>query len=529
MSRPVRRTILALAATATALTLGMSTAPAQAAPPAALPKLIPAPASLKSLPGKDFQLTAGSSIAVLPPTGQAAAVAQFLAGVLRKSTGYALPVNRPTAGSKIVLTLGGPASLGQEGYDLTSTAHAVVIRARTAEGLFRGITTLRQLLPAKVEAGAKQPGPWTAPSVHVTDYPRFSWRGTMLDVSRHFFPVAAVKRYLDLASLYKINILHLHLADDQGWRIVVDSWPRLATYGGSTQVGGGAGGYYTKKDYQELIAYAAARYITIVPEIDTPGHTNAALASYADLNCNGVAPPLYTGTEVGFSSLCVAKPLTYKFLDDVVREIAEITPGPFFHLGGDEAHSTPHEDYVTFVNKLQPIVKAHGKRVIGWDEIGAATLLPGSYAQHWDTASGSQPGTEKARNAVAQGAKLVISPANKAYLDMKYNKQTPLGLSWAGYVEVKDSYDWNPQTLVDGIKESDIAGVEAPLWSETLVKIADVEFMAFPRLPGIAELGWSPVATHNWDAYKVRLGAQAPRWAVLGVNYYRSTQVPWAA
>ena len=152
----------------------------------------------------------------------------------------------------------------------------------------------------------------------------------------------------------------------------------------------------TRRRTTELVAYAAARYITIVPEIDSPSHTNAALASYADLNCDGVAPPLYTGTEVGFSSLCVAKPLTYKFLDDVVREISEISPGAFYHIGGDEAHSTPHDDYVTFVNKLQPIVKAHGKRVIGWDEIGAATRA-GQLAQHWDTATGSQPGTEKAR------------------------------------------------------------------------------------------------------------------------------------
>ncbi|WP_163513418.1 beta-N-acetylhexosaminidase [Fodinicola acaciae] len=527
MSRPTRRTILTAAA-ATALSLGLPTTPAEAAESAAeLPKLIPAPASLKSLPGKDFQLTARSSIAVLPAYGQPLAAAEMLAGVLRQSTGFALPVNRPSSGPKIVLTLGGPASLGQEGYELTATAHAVLIRARTAEGLFRGITTLRQLLPAKVEASSHQPGPWAVPSVRIADHPRFGWRGAMLDVSRHFFPVAAVKRYLDLISLYKINVLHLHLADDQGWRIVVDSWPRLATYGGSTQVGGGAGGYYTKRDYQDLVAYAAARFITIVPEIDSPGHTNAALASYAELNCDGVAPPLYTGTDVGFSSLCVAKPLTYKFLDDVVREIAEITPGAFYHLGGDEAHSTPHDDYVTFVDKLQPIVKAHGKRVIGWDEIGAASLLPGSYAQHWDPATGNQPGTEKARNAVAKGAKLVMSPASRAYLDMKYNKQTPLGLSWAGYVEVKDSYDWDPATIVSGLQESDIAGVEAPLWSETLVKIADIEFMAFPRLPGIAELGWSPAASHGWDAYKLRLAAQAPRWSVLGVNYYRSTQVPW--
>ena len=168
----------------------------------------------------------------------------------------------------------------------------------------------------------------------------------MLDVSRHFFTVDQVKRYIDQLALYKINKLHLHLSDDQGWRIAIDSWPRLATYGGSTQVGGGQGGYYTKADYKEIVRYAASRHLEVVPEIDMPGHTNAALASYAELNCDGVAPPLYTGTEVGFSSLCVGKDVTYDFVDDVIRELAAITPGRYLHIGGDEAHSTSHEDYV---------------------------------------------------------------------------------------------------------------------------------------------------------------------------------------
>ncbi|WP_228984746.1 family 20 glycosylhydrolase, partial [Streptomyces sp. DH12] len=183
----------------------------------------------------------------------------------------------------------------------------------------------------------------------------------MLDVSRHFFSVDEVKRYIDRIALYKINKLHLHLSDDQGWRIAVDSWPRLAAYGGSTEVGGGPGGHYTKDDYREIVRYAASRYLEVVPEIDMPGHTNAALASYAELNCDGVAPPLYTGTEVGFSSLCVGKEITYDFVEDVVREIAALTPGRYLHIGGDEAHSTPHEEYVAFMERVQPVVARYGK------------------------------------------------------------------------------------------------------------------------------------------------------------------------
>ena len=168
--------------------------------------------------------------------------------------------------------------------------------------------TLRQLLPAAVEKDTVQPGPWLVAGGTIVDYPRFAYRGAMLDVARHFFTVDQVKRYIDQIALYKINKLHLHLSDDQGWRIAIDSWPRLATYGGSTQVGGGPGGYYTKAEYREIVALRGLRATsTVVPEIDMPGHTNAALASYAELNCDGVAPPLYTGTEVGFSSLCVAQ------------------------------------------------------------------------------------------------------------------------------------------------------------------------------------------------------------------------------
>jgi hexosaminidase len=349
----------------------------------------------------------------------------------------------------------------------------------------------------------------------------------MLDVSRHFFTVAQVKRYIDQLALYKINTLHLHLSDDQGWRIAVDSWPRLATYGGSTQVGGGKGGYYTKDDYREIVRYAGSRYLEVVPEIDMPGHTNAALASYAQLNCDGVAPPLYTGTEVGFSSLCAPKEVTYDFVDDVIRELAALTPGRYLHIGGDEAHSTSHADYVTFMDRVQPIVAKYGKTVIGWHQLTGAHPAKGALAQYWGLDGTSA--TEKAQVAAAaqNGTGLILSPADRLYLDMKYTSSTRLGTKWAGYVEVQRSYDWNPGNYLPGAPASAIQGVEAPLWSETLKTSADIEYMAFPRLPGAAELGWSPAATHNWNTYKLRLAAQAPRWDALGMSYYRSPQVPW--
>jgi hexosaminidase len=403
----------------------------------------------------------------------------------------------------------------------------VRLEAGSAEGLFRGVQTLRQLLPPSVESPTVKPGPWTMPGVEVQDSPRFAWRGTMLDVARHFFTVEQVERYIDLAALYKINTLHLHLSDDQGWRIAIDGWPRLATYGGSTAVGGGKGGYYTQADYTQIVRYAADRYMTVVPEIDGPGHTNAALASYARLNCDGKAPPLYTGTDVGFSSWCIAKSVTYELLDDVLGQLARLTPGPYLHVGGDEAHSTTPADYATFIERVGPIVSEYGKKMAGWNEIGAAKIPAGSVAQYWSTAKGSEKDTQTARDAVAQEAKIVMSPANHAYLDIKYDAGTPLGQDWAGLVEVRDSYDWDPATLVDGVAEKDVLGVEAPLWSETIATNDDIDYMTFPRLPAIAEIGWSPQAERSWTGFRPRLAAQGPRWSAMSVNYYRSPQVPW--
>ncbi|MGK5630049.1 family 20 glycosylhydrolase, partial [Streptomyces sp. URMC 123] len=413
--------------------------------------------------------------------------------------------------------------VGGEGYRLVVTRRAVTISAREPAGLFHGVQTLRQLLPAAVEKDTPQPGPWRVAGGTIVDAPRYAYRGAMLDVARHFFTVEQVKRYIDQLALYKINKLHLHLSDDQGWRIAIDSWPRLATYGGSTQVGGGPGGYYTKAQYRELVRYAASRYLEVVPEIDMPGHTNAALASYAPLNCDGIAPPLYTGTEVGFSSLCVPKKITYDFVDDVVREVAALTPGRYLHIGGDEADATSPADYVTFMDRAQRTVARYGKTVIGWHQLVNARPAKGAVAQYWGLTGKEKEVAEAAK----AGTPLILSPANRSYLDMKYTKDTPLGLDWAGYVEARQSYEWNPGAYIEGAPRSAILGVEAPLWSETISTSDHIEYMAFPRLPGIAELGWSPERALNWESYRTRLAAQGPRWTALGIDYYRSPQIPW--
>ncbi|MFI1849182.1 beta-N-acetylhexosaminidase [Streptomyces sp. NPDC020480] len=501
-------------------------ATAAGARPVPLDRVVPAPASVRPAE-TPYTLGPRTRILVAPGSRAARQVGDYLAGVLRPSTGYRLPVTAHGGGDGIRLRLVGEAAggrgLGAEGYRLEVTRRGITISAREPAGLFHGVQTLRQLLPAAVERKTSQPGPWTVSGGTVTDVPRYAYRGAMLDVSRHFFTVRQVKTYIDQLALYKINTLHLHLSDDQGWRIAIDSWPRLATYGGSTQVGGGPGGFYTKADYREIVRYAASRHLTVVPEIDMPGHTNAALASYAELNCDGVAPPLYTGTEVGFSSLCAPKEVTYDFADDVIRELAALTPGRYLHIGGDEAHSTSHEDFVAFMDRVQPIVAKYGKTVIGWHQLTGARPAKGAIAQYW-----GQDGSEKeVADAARAGTRLILSPANRAYLDMKYDEDTPLGQDWAGLVDARQSYDWDPGTYIQGAPASSVLGVEAPLWTETLSTSAHLEYMAFPRLPGIAELGWSPSATHDWAGYRVRLAAQGPRWDALGIDYYRSPQVPW--
>jgi hexosaminidase len=458
----------------------------------------------------------------------ATAIAEMLAAQLRKSTEFPVAVGAAASavrGGIILRLVGDHPSLGNEGYELTVSSDSVRLIANQPAGLFHGIQTIRQLLPADIEADAgAERSQWPIPAVSIVDQPRFAWRGAMMDVARHFFTVDEVEQFIDILALYKFNTLHLHLSDDQGWRIAIDSWPRLATYGGSTEVGGGPGGYYTKDEYAEIVRYAASRHLTVVPEIDMPSHTNAALASYAELNCDGQAPPLYTGTSVGFSSLCVPLERTYDFVDDVIRELAAMTPGPYIHIGGDEAHSTSHEDYVTFMDRVQPIVAKYGKTVIGWHQLVEAHPVDGAIAQFWGT-SGDAPEVAK---AAQHGTRLVLSPANRSYLDMQYNEDCPLGLHWAGYVDVRQSYDWDPGSYVEGAPKDAVLGVEAPLWSETLETSDDIEFMAFPRLPGVAVRGWSPASTHDWDTYRVRLAAQAPRWDALGIDYYRAPAVPWA-
>lgn len=521
-----------------ALAAGLFVSSCAKAPPRTLPpapaanvspsvhNVIPQPSTLEALTGDGFSITSNTIVAVTPGDDRVLWVARYLADLIGLAAAPQ-PLRVSAAGAAIPLGAISleldPAVAGPESYELTVTPERVTIRASQAAGMFYGVQSFRQLLPAFVEYDAVRPDkarPVVATAVRITDRPRFAWRGAMLDVARHFLSVEEVKRFVDLMVIYKLNRLHLHLADDQGWRVEIRAWPKLTTHGGSTEVGGGAGGYYTQAEYADLVNYASQRFVTVVPEIDMPGHTNAALASYAELNCDGKARALYTGIEVGFSALCVENERTYAFISDVVREIAAITPGPWFHVGGDEVKTLTPQQYAGFIERVQAIVQSHGKHMIGWDEVSASRLSPTSIVQMWRPKA-------VAADAVSQGAKLIMSVANRAYLDMKYERDTAIGLTWAGYISVQTAYEWDPVAIIAEVPETSVLGVEAPLWSETIASIRDVEYLAFPRLIAIAELGWSSANTRDWASFRQRLGAHGPRLTALGVNYHRAPDVPW--
>ncbi len=484
--------------------------------------IIPIPVSVEAT-GSAFSITEETVIYISDDNEELRSVAQYLANKLGPATGFDIKIEAndkvPSLGIYLNI-ISATNELGLEGYELEVKNELVTISANDPEGVFRGIQTLRQLLPASIEASSVQTDKWDIATGKIVDYPAYEFRSSMLDVSRHFFSKENVKRYIDLISTYKMNTLHLHLSDDQGWRVEIKSWPNLTKHGGKTEVGGGEGGFYTQEDYKEIVQYAAERYITIIPEIDMPGHTNAALSSYPELNCSGQAPELYTGTEVGFSTLCTDKEITYKFVDDVIGELAAMTPGPYIHVGGDESHVTPLEDYVPFINRVQEIVLSHNKKMIGWDEVANAALDTSSTVQYW-----AEP--ENTIMGIKQGAKVIMSPAHKAYLDMQYDSASRLGLHWAAYIEVDDAYQWDPANLNEEIAKEVIIGIEAPLWSETIKTMDDIEYLLFPRIMGYAEIGWSPSGLRDWDGYKLRLAQQAKRLKAMEVDYYPSDRVPW--
>jgi hexosaminidase len=468
-----------------------------ASPDLSVPALVPLPNAVEDLDGS-FLLT---NARFAPGVGTED-VAERIAAEWRAATGLDLPVDE----GAIILDI--DPDLGPEAYTIEVGPKLAVLTGGDVAGVYWASQTALQLL--------QEDDGWRLPAVSVQDAPRFAWRGFMIDVARHFFPPADIERQVDLMAAHKLNRLHLHLTDDQGWRIEIQSWPDLTTIGGSTEVGGGEGGWYTQDEYVALVEYAAERQITLVPEIDFPGHSHAALASYAALNESGVAEELYTGAGVISTPLWVDGPATAGFVSDVLGEVAALTPGEWIHVGGDEAVDLTAEEYAPFVESLQATVEAEGKTLIGWDEIGPVELEAPYLVQHWyDLGS--------AEDAVARGAQMIRSPAESAYFDMVYDDRATYGQVWAGQIDLEAAYSWD--VVPAGLDETEVLGVEGALWAEYIDDQEKMDFMAWPRMVALAEVGWS--AEQDWEGFMERLPAHGERLDAMGVGYYRTPEVRW--
>jgi hexosaminidase len=432
------------------------------------PALVPRPAQIETQPG-EFRITEATRILVDNDNPELLTLGEYLERVCYRTTGYKVAFGAcptpPDAQNVLALRLAGaPAALGDEGYELAVTPNTVQLRAAHAAGVFRGIQTIRQLLPPDAEDPAGKPdGTGVLPCVHIADQPRYPHRGMLLDCGRHFMSKDFVKRYIDLLAYHKMNVLHWHLTEDQGWRIEIKKYPRLTQIGGWRQATrddeqprdaqGRYGGFYTREDVQEIVAYAKSRYITIVPEIEMPGHSLAALASYPELSCTG--GPFQVGTEWGvFDDVyCAGNDATFEFLENVLTEVLALFPSEFIHVGGDEVpktrwHACPkcqarinaeglkdeHELQSYFIRRIEKFLHSHGRRLIGWDEILEGGLAPGATVMSWRGEAGGIAAAH-ARHDV------VMAPNTWTYFDYyqsENHESEPLGIG--GYVPLEQAY-----------------------------------------------------------------------------------------
>ncbi len=513
------------------------------APPTADAAVIPVPAHVDARPGAPFVIGPGMRL-VTDGRPEAVATAVLMASRLGRVSDRPVAVvhEQDEGPGAVVLRLGDAAEVGlpsgtdaaiaHEAYRLEVTSESVVITAVAGPGLLHAAYTLQQC----AEPG-EAPGTWLVAAQLVVDLPRFTWRGLCLDVARHFFDVDAIRDVVDVMASYKLNVLHLHLTDDQGWRIDVPSRPELADVSGKTAVDGDPGGFYTAQDWARLVAYAESRHITVIPEIDMPGHVNAALHAVGDLTPTGRPAREYTGIDVGFSRLHADVPGTRPFLHDVLGDVAAMTPGPWVHIGGDEVLTMEADEYRALVRMAVEELAAAGKTVVGWQEIAGALdaagapgtpaleeALAGAVVQYWD----EREGAAEVTRAAELGARVVLSPATRVYLDMKYDDATPVGLEWAGHVEVRDSYEWEPLEVLPGVPADRVLGVEAALWTETVRTSEDLFLLLLPRLAAVAEVAWSPAERRGWEGFEARLPRQTRRWDEAGYTWYRSPQVRWS-
>jgi hexosaminidase len=530
--------------------------------------IVPIPVSMEMGRGI-FTLSSASVIEVSSTDADAKRVAAFLNKRLSGATGYAVPVRTVSsfsnAPNSIRFSLSGDKTLGEEGYKLNVSPSLVTITANKPAGLFYGIQSFVQLLPAEIESKTVAKGvSWTAPAVSITDYPRFGWRGLMFDVARHFFGKKDIEEYIDQMVRYKFNLLHMHLTDDEGWRIEIKGLPKLTEVGAWNvkKIGyfgtfskpapdepRNFGGFYTQQDIKDIVQYAKERFVNILPEIDVPGHSLAAVVSYPELSCTPGAENyrVRSGEEIMDwshgappialidNTLCPANEKVYEFLDKVLTQVAQLFPFEYIHMGGDECPKnywekspeikalmqkeglkTMEEVQSYFEKRLEKIVESKGKKFMGWDEILEGGLAPNAVVMSWR-------GMEGGIKAAKMGHDVVMSPTTFAYLD--YMQGDPI-VEPRIYATLRLNKAYQFEPLPEGVDPKHIKGGQANLWSEQIYTMRHAEYMTWPRGMAISESLWSPKEKKNWNDFTNRVEKQFERFDAAEIKYSPSMYDP---
>lgn len=502
--------------------------------------IIPIPVKTQTLKG-EFVLP--RKVVIAYQTTEGKNIAQYMADKLKASTGYEVILSEKKGNITIQIT---PSlKMAEEGYHLIVTAKGVTIKAKTAKGAFYGMQSFMQLLPAKIESPTKVDGvKWVAQCCNIEDAPRFGYRGFHLDPCRHFITVENVKKQLDLMSMFKINTLHFHLTEDQGWRIEIKKYPELTTIGSIRTEGDGSsyGGYYTQEQIKEIVDYAAKRYITVIPEIDLPGHMMAAISAYPNLSCKGEKWSLRTVWGVEDIVMCAGKEDMFNFLGDIFDEIVPLFPGKYFHIGGDECPKTSWKNCPTcqkrikdeglqtdgkhtaeerlqsyVIKRVEKMLEQRGRKIIGWDEILEGGLSANATVMSW---RGTQGGIE----AALQKHDVIMTPGSDGmYLDWYQgdSKIEPVTIpSTPKYLATTYNYNPVPDTIKSLGLAHHILGVQCNNWSEYMYTNAKMEYMMYPRAVALSEIAWSPLSKKNFEDFCRRLDANSIRLDEHHITYH---------
>ncbi len=490
--------------------------------------IVPRPVLVRAQEGT-FTITGKTAILYSAGSAEMKEMAEYLADRLAESTGKRLSIREGAdGGNVIVLKLNGCGEVDKtdEGYCLNAGPERIVIAAPKPAGVFYGIQTLRQMLDAGGTGAAKVPG------VYISDFPRYGWRGISFDCARHFHSKEAVKRYIDLLAYHKMNVFHWHLTDDQGWRIEIQKYPKLTSVGAwRDEFGRRHGGFYTRDDVREVVAYARSRYIEVVPEIEMPGHATAAIAAYPELSCDGQQLTIKPEWGVFPNLFCAGKEETFAFLEDVLREVAELFPSRYIHIGGDEAAKDkwkvcPHcqkrirdeglkdEEALQgyFSRRMDTFVRSLGKTLIGWDEILEGKPSQTAVVESWR-------GMEGAVEGAAEGHRIIAAPEQTNYFDYPMlDERSHIWWMRTTSLEKAYSFEATPKKLTPE-QASFIMGAECAIWSE-YARDFELDYKIFPRLCAFSETVWTPGDLRNWDDFSRRMETQLTRLDRLGVDYF---------